>query len=897
MRIKLLAAFVGILTILTSVPRLACAEESISDQLASATQTLVSGDRARYDGAIAQLREVRWRGTPAEKKQAAEAVLAALEKVTSIKALRDLINLAGSLTTEIDDDKLKDRLRKRLLTFGDHRDLSVRRQLFSVQHAFFDVAPRAPDLVEQGKKKREELLRKLEVAIDGPQPTEPTDKEKYLKVVLAVPDPLVGHGRAMKMQVIRDAKIGNPEVWRAITAGLEDSDDSVRMFAVDAVQSIPGAPEVLVAAAIQLMSDASPQVRAAAIRICRSSSRSDCAEVALKNLVDADESVLNMLASLKEPRVISALTGLLSDRDGAVRERAARSLGRFGPDALSARDALLKSCEGDYREVCDTAYAAVFAIDPSFTEPTPGQPQKKFVHHSTEKLREIPECLAALEDGDAHSRFFAMQCLRSTPRSSSREMNKVSAEDKDKLFEAAKRGLKDPYAQVRQESVVVLENLVRSGFKISKLLIAQCAQQALIESRDFKIHFMQMLNGISSDDYPIQALLQLLKDPQPDVRQWAAQALRPFVSSDKEVREAVLLAVNDRVPDVATAAINSFRWGGASPEALEALRSTMLNRADVQVRAIAASTLLRANPQNAEAATYLTTLLRVNDYEVRQEAILAIKNSSASSPDLQSAIDEAISPPYEGLSDLVKPYVPRTAPTSLPEKAVNVTTPGAAASATPEAPKANVSLNLQLSNSGAMVYLYFSGKGAKKIWYRLDGEGKFESTGSLTTMDPESGTPLAAPMFFLPEDIDEDRSHIVSVKWVDTQGNNFGPVDLTLDLKKEVVKFSKSIIEVLDPKWLHFRLFQGRRLVYFTALVSHKNALKRIAYSYNEPTLDKALRITRPDSMFEWGGIGPDDQDYFELPKSVSTVFVQLTYIDGSQSKIRSFDATKWSEH
>jgi hypothetical protein len=114
-----------------------------------------------------------------------------------------------------------------------------------------------------------------------------------------------------------------------------------------------------------------------------------------------------------------------------------------------------------------------------------------------------------------------------------------------------------------------------------------------------------------------------------------------------------------------------------------------------------------------------------------------------------------------------------------------------------------------------------------------------------------------------------------------------------------VLSDAKSTLEFDTPKWLFFRKWNGGTLTYFGTIVSHARAIKQVAYSFDRPTLDRILPLPRTRGPLDQPpyGLNKLPQDWITLPAGVRRVFVQITYNDGSKSKLRSFDATKPIEH
>jgi hypothetical protein len=214
-----------------------------------------------------------------------------------------------------------------------------------------------------------------------------------------------------------------------------------------------------------------------------------------------------------------------------------------------------------------------------------------------------------------------------------------------------------------------------------------------------------------------------------------------------------------------------------------------------------------------------------------------------------------------------------------------------AAAAREERTAPGVTLMTMLSNSGWTVVLYFADEGIREIFYRLDQAGEFRSTGFTRMIDPKTGFRVPATFFQLPREVGRTSRHTVAVMWLDAAGTKKGPRELSFSLAEEVVQAAKQTLETLIPNdWIAFREYpKGRLLVYFTPLLSYSNALSEIRYSVDDASLSHRLPFeTWTDlSTTPKGGVG--DTEYMEVPLDTQSVSVQLRYLDGSESDVKTF--------
>jgi hypothetical protein len=79
-------------------------------------------------------------------------------------------------------------------------------------------------------------------------------------------------------------------------------------------------------------------------------------------------------------------------------------------------------------------------------------------------------------------------------------------------------------------------------------------------------------------------------------------------------------------------------------------------------------------------------------------------------------------------------------------------------------------------------------------------------------------------------------------------------------------------------QWVEGRDFNGRRLLYFTSVLTNANVLEEIRYGFDDAPLDQTVRFRPRDEL----GILNDDELYRDIPFAVRFVNVQLTFADGT---------------
>jgi hypothetical protein len=77
-------------------------------------------------------------------------------------------------------------------------------------------------------------------------------------------------------------------------------------------------------------------------------------------------------------------------------------------------------------------------------------------------------------------------------------------------------------------------------------------------------------------------------------------------------------------------------------------------------------------------------------------------------------------------------------------------------------------------------------------------------------------------------------------------------------------------------------------LVYFTALLMHKDAVDKVEYGFDK---DPSERVKFTPSSGPSREIANDDQVYTEVPPGTKQVTIRITFKDGTTTAVRRFDA------
>lgn len=188
-----------------------------------------------------------------------------------------------------------------------------------------------------------------------------------------------------------------------------------------------------------------------------------------------------------------------------------------------------------------------------------------------------------------------------------------------------------------------------------------------------------------------------------------------------------------------------------------------------------------------------------------------------------------------------------------------------------------VTLTAQQSNGGWGVVFSLADYKAKELFYRLDGQGEFQSSGVLPSKNPQTGLPMVNTFVPLPNLAPGE--HTIDVRYTDKNGQMNGPYTLKFSTADEQMAQGKMMLNATAGSWLAFRDYEGKVLLYFTQLMSYRPLIKEVRYSLNSDALDKTFKFKPSEKMFEVG-----DELYLTVPDDTQFATVQVTYKDGTLS-------------
>ncbi len=173
----------------------------------------------------------------------------------------------------------------------------------------------------------------------------------------------------------------------------------------------------------------------------------------------------------------------------------------------------------------------------------------------------------------------------------------------------------------------------------------------------------------------------------------------------------------------------------------------------------------------------------------------------------------------------------------------------------------------------------------REIFYRLEGEDSFRSTGIQEVKSWATG--LNLPVMHISLKPNTGKTNLY-VKYTDVGGEMRGPFTLEFDPDKALFDGQKKIVGMTKNSWVSFRDYDGRLLLYFTHLLSYRCAVKEIAYGIDSENTPSQLDV--PECDPKQPNTVPAKGGYIEIPRNSKNVMVQLTYKDGTKSEAIRFD-------
>ena len=191
------------------------------------------------------------------------------------------------------------------------------------------------------------------------------------------------------------------------------------------------------------------------------------------------------------------------------------------------------------------------------------------------------------------------------------------------------------------------------------------------------------------------------------------------------------------------------------------------------------------------------------------------------------------------------------------------------------------------SNSGWMVNMSLP-EAATQFGYRIGEKGAFTDAGALDVLDQSTGVRMPKTTFEMPPD---QGKTTIYVTWRDKRGEQADIVPINFDPSAALADEQKKILEQFWTSWIAFREWQGMT-VYFTHLVTYRCAVREVRYGLGDRPVDRVFKLPPCDAA-DPNSVPENATLYMKVPPKTASMQVQLTYVDGSQSETRMFNAPK----
>jgi hypothetical protein len=191
------------------------------------------------------------------------------------------------------------------------------------------------------------------------------------------------------------------------------------------------------------------------------------------------------------------------------------------------------------------------------------------------------------------------------------------------------------------------------------------------------------------------------------------------------------------------------------------------------------------------------------------------------------------------------------------------------------------------SNSGWMVNVSLP-EPATQFGYRIGDRGNFTDAGLSDALDQRTGGRMPKTTFEMPPD---QGKTTIYVTWRDKRGEQADIVPINFDPMAALADEQKKILEQFWTSWIDFREFNGM-LVYFSQLVTYRCAIQEVRYGLGDGAVDKVFKLP-PCDPADPNGVPGNATVYLKVPPKIAAMQVQLTYVDGTKSPTRRFNAAK----
>jgi hypothetical protein len=174
---------------------------------------------------------------------------------------------------------------------------------------------------------------------------------------------------------------------------------------------------------------------------------------------------------------------------------------------------------------------------------------------------------------------------------------------------------------------------------------------------------------------------------------------------------------------------------------------------------------------------------------------------------------------------------------------------------------------------------------ATEIFYRIEGQGNFTSTGLADFLDQRTRQRMPNPNFQLPP---RQKAAVLEVKYNDSNGQEVGPFKISFDPDTALFNSQKQILDGLWPSWVAFRDFHGRK-IYFSTLITYRCAIADVFYGLNgaDPLKRYALPPCNANDPFS---IPSGAKIWMDVLDNTDSISLKIVWRDGTSSPVRTIE-------
>ena len=173
----------------------------------------------------------------------------------------------------------------------------------------------------------------------------------------------------------------------------------------------------------------------------------------------------------------------------------------------------------------------------------------------------------------------------------------------------------------------------------------------------------------------------------------------------------------------------------------------------------------------------------------------------------------------------------------------------------------------------------------REIFYKLEGEESFRSTGLMEFVNSTTGLKMPNVGITLGPNTGKAR---IEVKYIDVGNETRGPFALEFDPVAELIAWHKTVLNLTKNSWVGFRDFDGKALLYFSHLLSYRCAIHTVAYGIDSDATPRTFAL-EPCNPRDPSNVG-NGRISIEVPASSRYASVRLTFKDGTNSEAVHID-------